>query len=147
MEMLADRCCEDNHGTYIFELKPEGGAQDDREKRKPAQSVACVFWEAEEGVLDEGDPDCLDGPRDDRVGDEPEGDDGDERPSKEGLHNPSVAGRAEDRGRYPPGEDEGGESGQAHAAHKGSVAAECERRGLIFVRATADYVGLDVTTT
>jgi hypothetical protein len=133
--------------TYIFELEPESGTQDDREKRKPTQTIASVSWEVEKGILDEGYPDCLDGPRDDRVGDETENYDRDERPGKEGLHDPSVAGRVEDGGRDPPAEDEGGEGHEAHAANEvtARTAGECEPRGDIFVRANVGHFRLGIT--
>jgi hypothetical protein len=49
---------------YIFELKPKGGAQNNSEERKPAQTITNVFWECVERLLDEWNPDRFNRTRD-----------------------------------------------------------------------------------
>ena len=109
---------------YIFWLETKRGAQDNSKESEPTQAVADVFWETKEGPLDKGNPDCFDGTRDDCGGDEPEGDNGDERPCKEGLHYPSVAGRVEDGGRNPPSEDEASESKELQTTNEAVVSGK-----------------------
>ena len=114
--------------TYIFKLEPERAAYDDPDKCKPAQAITRVFREEEERPLYKRNPHCLDGARDDRVGDEPESDDGDEGPGPERLHDPPVARRGEEGSRDPPSEDKCGEGAELHAAHEAAVSGEPRRR-------------------
>ncbi len=100
--------------THVIELKAESGTEDDYDDGEPAQAKADVFWDAEEGLLYDGDPHRLDGAGDDRVGDKAEGDDKEEGPGEDGLHDPSVTGRLNDDGGDPPAEDEEGKSDEAH---------------------------------
>jgi hypothetical protein len=103
------------HVTRTFSsLKAESGAEDDGDDGEPAQGEADVSWNAEEGLLYEGDPHRLDGAGDDRVGDKAEGDDKDEGPREDGLYDPSVAGRVKGDGGDPPGEDEEGKTDEGH---------------------------------
>ena len=100
--------------THVIELKAESGTEDDCDNGEPAQAKADVFWDAEEGLLYDGDPHRLDGAGDDRVGDKAEGDEKEEGPGEDRLHDPSVAGRVNgDRGD-PPAEDEKGKTDGAH---------------------------------
>jgi len=126
--------------TYIFGLETEHGAQDNREEREPPQAVADVPRKGEEGSLDNGNPDGLDGTRDDRVGDEPESDDGDEQPGEKSLHDPPVARRGEQGGRDPPSEDERGESKEPHAADEAAVPHEPRRLVVVVVLANVTMV-------
>ncbi len=108
--------------THIIELKAESGTEDDCDNGEPAQAKADVFWDAEEGLLYDGDPRRLDGAGDDGVGGKAEGDDKDEGPAEDGLHDPSVAGRVNGDEGDPPAEDEKGKTDEAHDTDK-AVAA------------------------
>jgi len=108
--------------THVLELKAESGAEDDCDDGEPAQGEVDVFWDAEEGLLYDGDSHHLDGGGDDRVGDKAEGDDKDEGPAEDRLHDPSVAGRVNGDGGDPPAEDEKGKTDEAHDTDK-AVAA------------------------
>jgi hypothetical protein len=107
---------------YLFELETKCRTEGDRNDGEPAHGVAYVFWDAEEGFLYEGDPHCLDGTGDDRVGDKAERDDKEKCPGKDGLHDPSVAGRLKGDGGDPPAKDEEGKTDEAHDADE-TVAA------------------------
>lgn len=109
---------------YIFEFKTERRAQNNSEERKPAQAIADVSREREKRFLDERNPDCFNRTCNSRIRDEPKGDDGDEKPCEECLHDPSVAGCAEDGGGDPPPEDEGSESERLQVANKVVVSRE-----------------------
>ena len=61
--------------TDAGELEAKGGTEDDAEEGGPAHGEADHVRELEEGRLDAGNPDSLDGACHDRVGDEPERDD------------------------------------------------------------------------
>ena len=97
--------------------------------------------------MDKGNPDRFDGTGDDRVGDEPKGDDGDEGPGEDRLHDPSVAGRVQDGGRHPPSEDECGESKELQAADQAGVPSEPRELALVYPDVTLDVVDIGITTT
>ena len=96
--------------TYVLEFEAESGAKDDGDYGEPSHGEADVSWNTEEWLLYEGDPHRLDGASDDRVGDKAEGNNKDECPCEDGLHNPSVTSRVNDDGGDPPGEDEEGKT-------------------------------------
>jgi len=83
----------------VFKFEPECAAHDDCDKSEPAHAVTHASWEGEERSLDERNPNCLNGTRNDRVGDEPECNDGNEGPGEESLNDPPVSCRGENSGK------------------------------------------------
>lgn len=76
-------------GTF-WQSETKCRAKDDSEEAKPADSKTNAVGEREERLADERMPYGADWFGDDRVGDIPEGNEGDEGPREEGLDNPRV---------------------------------------------------------
>jgi hypothetical protein len=125
--------------TYFFELETKCGPEGDRNDGEPAQGEAHIFRDAEEGLLYEGNPHCLEWAGN-RVGDKAEDDDKDKRPGEDGLHDPSVAGRLEGDGGDPPSEDKEGKADEAHDAKEAMAA------GRLALESTVDdeFLGVDL---
>ncbi len=77
-----------------------------------------MYFGMRKRLLYDGDPHGLDEAGDDGVGDKAEGDDKDEGPAEDGLHDPSVAGRVNGDEGDPPAEDEKGKTDEAHDTDK-----------------------------
>jgi hypothetical protein len=76
----------------VLELEAKCRAKGDCDDSEPAKSKAYGFGDAEERLLYEVDPHCLDWAHC-RAGDKAKGDDKGEGPGENGLHDPSVASR------------------------------------------------------
>jgi len=114
-------CFKKRNKSYVFSLETKGGTHDDRDEREPPQAITDIFREGEERPLDKRNPDRFDGTRDNRVGDKPESDDGNEGPCEDGLQDPPVARRLQDNGRDPPCEDDRRKGKELHTAHETAV--------------------------
>ena len=76
--------------STLWQGKTKRRAKDDSEEATPADRETHAVGKREERLANERVPYSADGFGDDRVGDVPEGNEGDEGPSEDGLDNPRV---------------------------------------------------------
>ena len=74
--------------TYSCQREAKRTTKHDSQQCQPTQAEARTVRKAEERLLDAWDPERGDRASDDAVGDEAEGDNGDEEPRPDGLHDP-----------------------------------------------------------